>query len=219
MNFGTLRRLTPVSRRWGIDRGLPIDRYYIEGFLAAHAQSIAGRVLEIGDDRYTAHFGSGRVVKSDVLHVTEGNKKATIVADLTSAEHIPSNTFDCILLVQTLQLIYDTRAAIRTVNRILKPGGVLLATFPGISQTTDPTWGKYWAWNFTSLSARRLFAEVFPADNVQVDTHGNVLAAISFLEGLATEELSRHELDYRDEDYVCVITVKATKPAPVVTDE
>jgi len=39
------------------------------------------------------------------------------------------------VFTQTLHLIYDVRSAIRTLHRVLKPGGVLLATFPGISQT------------------------------------------------------------------------------------
>ena len=48
VKFGHLRRLTPFNRRWGYVRGLPVDRYYIENFLAGHAQDIHGHVLEIG---------------------------------------------------------------------------------------------------------------------------------------------------------------------------
>jgi len=134
VRFGSLRRVTPISQQWGFDRGLPIDRYYIENFLAHHENDIRGRVLEIGDNSYTPKFGGNRVTKSDVLYVEEGNPKATIVADLTSANHISSNTFDCIILTQTLQLIYDVQAALQTSFRILKPGGVLLATLSGIAQ-------------------------------------------------------------------------------------
>jgi SAM-dependent methyltransferase len=211
VSFGTLRQVTPISRDWGWDRGLPIDRYYIENFLARYADNIRGRVLEIGDNSYTLRFGCDRVTRSDVLHVEEGNPKATIVADLTSASHIPSEIFDCILLIQTLQLIYDVRAAIQTIHRILKPGGVLLATFPGISQTYDHTWGHCWYWNFTTLSARRLFEEFFPAADVKIYAYGNVLASISFLHGLAAEELQKEELDYNDPGYEVLITVRAVK--------
>ena len=124
---------------------------------------------------------------------------------------ISINAFDCIVLTQTLHLIYDTRAALRTLHRILKPGGVLLATFPGISQLDHHEWAESWYWGFTTRSARWLFNEVFPADNVEIAAHGNVLAAISFLHGLAEEELSREELDYRDPDYELLITVRAKK--------
>jgi glycosyltransferase involved in cell wall biosynthesis len=213
VRFGNLRRVKPFSCDFGVDRGLPIDRYYIEQFLSTHVLDIRGHVLEIKDETYTRQFGGDRVTKSDVIHITEGNPKATIVADLTCAEHIPSNTFDCAIVTQTLQLIYDVQAAIKTLHRILKPSGIVLATFPGISQISRydmNRWGYYWG--FTTLSAKRLFEEVFPVANVQVEANGNVLAAISFLQGLATQELRQEELDYCDPDYEVLITVRAVKP-------
>jgi SAM-dependent methyltransferase len=183
----------------------------VERFLARHAGDVRGRVLEVGDDSYTRRFGGDRVAVSDVLHVTGGNPQATIVADLASADDVPSDAFDCVILTQTLHLIYDFRAAIRTVHRILRPGGVLLATFPGISQISRDEWSDRWYWAFNSRSARRLFEEVFPASRVQVEPHGNVLSAISFLQGLAAEELRRGELDHRDPQYEVLITVQAAK--------
>ena len=149
--------------------------------------------------------------RTDVLHVSENNPQATIVADLANAAHIPSDTFDCIILTQTLHLIYDVRSALITLRRILKPGGVLLATLPGISQIDHHDWHESWYWAFTSLSARRLFAEVFAARNVSVETYGNVLAATAFLQGISFEELSANELDHEDSDYPVTITVRATK--------
>ena len=212
VRFGGLRRVTPISREFGYDRGRPIDRYYIENFLARHAQDIQGHVLEIGDDSYTREFGGNRVSVGDVLHVSEGNPQATIIADLTRAEHVPSDAFDCIIFTQTLQCIYDTRSAIRTLYRILKPGGVLLATFPGISQMDQGEWGDYWCWSFTRLSIRRLFGEAFPEENLGVEAHGNVLTAVAFLHGLAVEELRPEELDYRDPSFDVSITLRAVKP-------
>jgi ubiquinone/menaquinone biosynthesis C-methylase UbiE len=167
--------------------------------------------LEIGDNSYTCKFGGDRVAISDVLHVAEGNPQATVVADLTSADHIPGNTFDCVIMTQTLQLIYDVQAAIRTIYRILKPEGVLLTTFPGISQTYDPEWGDTWYWCFTTHSARRLFEDIFSKPNVHIEAFGNVLGAISFLHGLAEEELTREELDYYEPGYELTIGVKAVK--------
>ena len=211
VNFGNLRRLTPISNIFGFDRGRPIDRYYIENFLSQYANDIHGRVLEIEDDSYTRQFGGTRVTTRDVLHVTEGNPKATFVGDLTCAEHIPSNIFDCVILTQTLQLIFDMNAALKTLYRILKPGGVLLATLPGISPI-DTDWNGVYYWGFTTLSAQKLFTEIFPEENVIVEAYGNVLAAIAFLEGLAVEDIRAEELDYRDPAYQVSITVRAVKP-------
>ena len=210
IRFGSLRRLTPVSRDFGFDRGQPIDRYYIEQFLSVHAQDVRGAVLEVGDKAYTVKFGHDRVARSDVLHVESGQPSATVVADLTHAEDIPSEDFDCIIVTQTLQFIYGVRDAVRTLHRLLKPGGVLLTTVPGISQISRfdmDRWGEYW--RFTSLSTRRLLEEVFP--RVSVEAHGNVLASVAFLHGLAAEELRPEELDYRDPDYELLITVRAVK--------
>src|SRR5215470_3994137 len=182
VDFGSLRRVAPVSRNLGRDRGLPIDRYYIEAFLAANGDSIRGHVLEVDDNRYTRKFGGDRVTCSDVLHVHPNNPRATIVADLTRADHIASNCFDCIVLTQTLPCIYDIHAVVRTLHRILKPGGVVLATVGGItpiSRRDMERWGHYWS--FTTLSARLLFGEAFPGANVRVDSFGNVLVATAFL--------------------------------------
>jgi glycosyltransferase involved in cell wall biosynthesis len=212
VRFGSLRRVTPVSRHFGFDRGLPVDRYYIEKFLTRHGGDIRGCVLEIGDNNYTRRMGGDRVTRSDVLHVEEGNPKATYVGDLTCADHIPSQTFDCIILTQTLHFIYHVRAAIKTLYRILKPGGVVLVTIPGITQIARKEmerWGQYWS--FTKQSAQRLFVEVFPADNVTVEADGNVLTTAAFLYGLATQELLQKELDYHDPDYELIITVRAVK--------
>ncbi|NOH01800.1 MAG: glycosyltransferase [Chloroflexi bacterium] len=212
VQFGDFRRLMPISREFGFERGTPVDRYYIETFLARHASDIQGHVLEVGDDTYTRRFGGGRVTKKDILHAHGGNPAATIVADLARANHIPSNLFDCIILTQTLHLVYNVPAAIETLCRILKPGGVLLATFPGISQLSIDEWADSWYWSFTVHSAHRLFQQAFPAKNLEIRSYGNVLAATAFLQGLAAEELDRAELDHCDSHYQTLIAVRAVKP-------
>jgi hypothetical protein len=211
VDFGDLRRTEPISREFGFDRGQPVDRYYIENFLMRHADDVHGRTLEIGDDSYTRRFGGDRVEQADVLHAHGNNPLATFVGDLTKADHIPSNAFDCIVLTQTLHLIFDLDAAVKTLHRILKSGGVLLATVPGISQIENGEWRSTWFWSFTTLSAQRLLARHFKDEDVSVQAHGNVLAAIAFLQGVAAEELTRDELDAEDALYPMLITIRAQK--------
>ncbi len=211
VKFGSLDRLTPFSYHFGYDRGQPIDRYYIEKFLRDSSPDIQGRVLEIGDRSYTEKFGGDRVTVSDILYISRDNPQATIIGDLSNADHIPSDSFDCIILTQTLHLIYDVRSAIQTVHRILKPGGVALVTSPGITQISSDRWKPTWYWSFTTLSAQRMFCEVFPSENLTVKAFGNVLTASSFLYGMAAEEMSLQALNTHDPHYELLITVRAVK--------
>ncbi len=211
--LGDLRRLEPFSREWGFDRGTPVDRYYAEGFLARNSADIRGHVLEIGTDMYTRRYGGERVMRCEVLHVSEEHPDVTIVGDLTYSELFDAETFDCVILTATLQFIYDVRAALMTVHRALKPGGVLLCTVPGISPVSRydmDRWGDYW--RFTTRSLSRVLEETFPANDVTVEAHGNVLAAMAFLYGLASEELDRSELDHFDPDFEVLLAVRARKP-------
>jgi len=212
VRFGDLRRRQPISSVFGWDRGLPIDRYYIDRFLERYAKDISGHVLEVGDRAYTTSFGGKRVTSSDVLHYKPGNPEATIVGDLCTGQNIPQNTFDCLILTQVFPFVYDFRSAIANAAKALKPGGIILATFAGISQISQSDlerWGDFW--RFTSLSARRLFAEHFAGDSLTIETYGNVLAATAFLHGLAREELMTEELDYHDPNFEMIIAVRAAR--------
>ena len=212
VRFGDFGGVEPISREFGLDRGRPIDRYYIEGFLARNAGDIRGRVLEIKDSAFTRKYGGDRVTQSDVLDIEEANRRATIVADLSRAEDVPADAFDCIICTQTLHFIYEIGAAFRTLRRILKPGGVLLATFPGIGQTGCAELDEHYCWALSTLATRRLCEETFPGTDVEIEAHGNVLAAVAFLEGLAVRELREEELDHHDPDYELLITLRAVKP-------
>lgn len=212
VRFGSFRRLAPFSRRWGKDRGgRPIDRYYIERFLADEASRIRGRVLEVGDDRYTRLFGQA-VAASDVLHVRPDAPGVTVVADLSQSEHLEPEQYDCIIATQVVQVIADVEAAVRGMHRLLRPGGAVLATMTGIGQISRydmERWGEYW--RFTTLSAQRLFARAFDPSDIDVRSYGNVLAAAAFLYGMASEELRESELDHMDADYPVTITVRAVR--------
>jgi hypothetical protein len=70
-------------------------------------------------------------------------------------------------------------------------------------------WGDYW--RLTSLSARLLFADVYASRNVIIQTYGNPLSGTAFLQGIASGELKRKELDYTDPDYEVLIAVRAEK--------
>lgn len=190
-----------------------MDRYYIESFLEKHERDIRGCVLEMGDDLYSRRFGGDRITKLAVLHATGKDSGATIVGNLETGENIPRDHFDCIILTQTLNVVYGVSAAIKNVCRSLKSKGVVLATVPGISQISRydaDRWGDYW--RFTTQSIRRLFLPFFQASALSVTAHGNVRTATAFLDGYASEELSRSILDSHDPDFELLITIRAVKP-------
>ncbi len=207
--LGTLRRTKPLSDWWGFDRGTPVDRYYIERFLAEHRDAVRGRVLEVKDSRYTDRFGSS-VRERAVLDINSANPRATVIADLATADAVPTDSFDCFILTQTLQYVYDLPAALRHAHRILSPGGVLLVTAPALSRI-DPACPDKEYWRFTAASLRSLLAEVFPPDRVAVRTYGNVLAGIAFLTGMAAEELRARELAEDDPYFPLVVAARAEK--------
>jgi len=211
LDLGDLRRTTPVDANWGFERGTPIDRVYVERFVEGHVGDIRGRVLEIAAPDYTTRFGQA-VTSVDVLMAEEGNPEATIVADLTDAPQIPDGAFDCAIVTQTLQFVYDVRAALATLHRVLAPGGVLLATAPGLTKISpheDAVYGEWW--HYTARSLRRLAGEAFGEGNVEVASYGNVLAATGFLYGLAASDLDEVELDARDPLFEVVVTLRAVK--------
>jgi SAM-dependent methyltransferase len=151
------------------------------------------------------------VTYSDILHVSADNPSATLVGDLSEGDNFPSAMFDCIVLTQTLHLIFDMRKAIATLHRMLKPGGVLLATVPGVSSIDRGQWGSSWYWSLSPAALSRLLEEKFDSANVNVIAYGNVLAAVAFLHGLAEHELSAAELDAHDPQYPMIAAARAVK--------
>src|SRR5437899_8078265 len=110
--WGELHRLTPISRSFGFDRGQPIDRYYIEQFLSRHRTDIHDRVLEIGDPGYTQKFGGAQVTRAEVLDVVPGNAQATRIGDLATGQGMPRDAFECLIVTQTLHLLYAVHSAL-----------------------------------------------------------------------------------------------------------
>jgi SAM-dependent methyltransferase len=212
VRFGDLKRLAPISKDFGWGRGTPIDRLYIEAFLSRHAGDIRGRVLEIGDNVYTQRFGGARVEQSDILSVESFNPKATFVGDLTRPETLPEAAFDCIVFTQTLQYIFDTRAAVTALSRAVRPGGVLLLTVPAAgSQVDGSAWGATWYWWFTLPAVRRLLEISFPQDAVAIETYGNIFAATAFRYGLVLEDLELSDLDVSDPEFPVIVAARAVK--------
>ena len=205
------RRVTPVSADWGYDRGVPVDRFYIEGFLERHAADIRGVVLEIQEPDYTRRFGADRVARSEVLDLDGANPRATIVGDLRRLPQIGDGEFDCIILTQTLHVIDDMPRVVADCARLLRPGGVLLATLPAASRVCLEYGRDGDFWRVTEAGARRLFGAVFSPLHLEVEGRGNVSVTTAFLHGLAQHEVSPEQFAFYDPYNPTLVCVRATK--------
>lgn len=212
IDWGHLRRLKPISRDWGFDRGQPIDRHYIEAFLAENRADIKGHVLEIAGDDYTRQFGGTQVTRNDVLDIMKDNPRATIVADLTNADDLEGDRFDCIICTQTIQFIFDVNAVLATLYRLLRHEGVLLLTVPGITPISREDMAKSGDyWRFTDASIERLLGHNFPDSTFSIQNHGNVLASTAFIQGIAANELRTEELSLTDPQFPLLVSARVIK--------
>jgi hypothetical protein len=210
--WGDFRRTSPFSGDYGYDRGTPIDRFYIERFLAAHARDVRGRVLEVKAAGYTTRFGGDRVSESQVLDIDESNSHATIVADLGRPDSLPAGAFDCFILTQTLQFVAAVDAAVANAWRAVAAGGVLLVTVPTATMAVPDLAPDRDYWRFTSGGLRELLRRTAPEGELEVAGRGNVLTSIAFLMGLAAEELADEELELYDPRYEVVACGRLSKP-------
>jgi SAM-dependent methyltransferase len=203
------RHRRPLSEQWGLDRGHAIDRYYIETFLERHREDVTGVCLEVHGKVYIDRFGHD-VARAEILDVDPDNKHATIVGDLRRLDAVRDDTFDCFVCTHTIHLIDDMDAAVAESYRILKPGGVLLATFPGAVGRLARRWDDHW--RVLPKGAQFLFGKRFP--EVEVVAYGNVVSGLGVWMGKAAEELSPDELDFEDVDalHPVVVGVRAVKP-------
>ena len=209
LHIGQISSTRPLSNASGFDRGTPIDRYYVEQFLSEHAHDIRGCVLETGDASYSLRFGGERVTKQHIIHVDHSNPAATIVGDLSEPGTLPPKTFDCILLTQTLQYVFDVPAAVKQIRDALRPGGVALVTVPGVAPISHDDWEDSFYWRFTATSLERLFESAFAKSAIVVKPFGNLYAATTFLHGAAVQEVNKSKLIPVDPAYAIVICARA----------
>lgn len=202
--------LTPVSKRFGLERGKAIDRFYIEKFLADHRTNIKGTVMEIAEDRYIKMFPEN-VSESVILHVNGWGEGVT-KGNLATGDGIEANCIDCLICTQTIQFIYDIHNVVENIYKLLKPNGTVMLTAAAISQIAlydYKNWGEYW--HFTDQSMRELLQEAFAEDQIEVHAYGNMKAAIASMFGMCQEEMNLADLEYQDEQFPLIVAAIARK--------
>lgn len=205
--WGNLRRVTPFSAYYGFERGTPIDRYYLDRFLDAHRGDIHGDVLEIQTSGYTTRYGGGVRTASTIDIAPQF--EATFTCDLAqSGDVIPSESFDCFLLPNTLSVLRDIEGCLRHALRVVRPGGVILGTAASLCQLQRDG-GDYW--RLSAAGWREVAERVWPGCEVTIAPYGNCLAAIAAVMGIAVEELTGAELDVQDLQFPVLIGLRCRK--------
>ena len=199
----------PLSRRWAHERGTHVTRHFIDRFMARNRQDITGVVLEIKNRRYTDSLGHG-ITQADVLDVDASNRDANIITDLAQADCVRSELYDCFMLNETLQFVFDLNAGVGHAHRVLKPGGVLLVSVPCIG-AFDKDLFHTDHWRFTKAGCTRLFGNIFGPENVQVEPYGNFGTCMAGLSGVAVEEIPAEILAEHDEHFSVGICIRAQK--------
>lgn len=206
--WGNLRRLEPFGRSYGLGRGTPLDRVYIESFLAGSASRITGRVLEVKDDTYARRFGHD-LTAVDVVDIDPGNARANIVGDVMEPSTLVRERYDCVIFTQTLHLMTDPRTALDNLCRSLRPGGALLLSSPVLCVVDDASGPD--RWRLTPRALREIVETLTDCRLAKIDGHGNVLVANAFLMGLAAEELAPYEIEHHDPGYPIVVTATVVR--------
>jgi hypothetical protein len=213
-----LRRLGPLAG--GRQRGLPIVRYYWDRFLEDHRADIRGRALEIGGTDTIRRYGGEALTTAEAIDLARHSPEITVVADLTDADEVASNTYDCFVNQFTMHLIYDLEAALYHSLRVLKPGGVLLVNFPAVeylfTRGLDMGTGAplFVFWQFTPLQVENLFRRSGLTErDFELRLFGNLFARTAYQMNIPAEELTRTELEHVDAGHPLLICVRAVRPA------
>jgi SAM-dependent methyltransferase len=213
----TLRRTSAVYPGRAV--GMQVVRYYWNRFLDERRMDVRGRALEIGVTGTIRHFGEDRLTSAEAIDVSASDPSVTIVADLTKADHVLADQFDCFVNQFTMHILYDFRAALYHSIRLLKPGGVLLINFPcrsGYPANGIPLGSgrsAHVCWWFTPYLVETVCAELgIDEDHRELKTYGNYFALAAYMAGIPSEELTRDELETVDPDFPLLICARIQKP-------
>jgi SAM-dependent methyltransferase len=215
------RRLTPLGG--GKKNGLSVIRYYWADFLDKHRADIHGHALEVGETTTIRQYGGSMLTQADAIDLAAHSPDVRVVADLSRAELVPGDVYDCFVNQFTTCVIYDIEAALYHAVRILKPGGVLLINFwcldfylhRGLDMGTAPSghppmYMHHW---FTPIQVENMFRRLgLTETNYQVQIYGNLLTRMAFLLNIPAREFTPQELNHVDPGQPLLICVRAVKP-------
>lgn len=205
LNWGDLKKTVPICQAFGLTRGTPIDRYYLNKFIGEVKHEIIGNVLEIGGTPKDKDFYQINPGTSYKILNLEPGPGVDIVGDVHDPSIIEPESFDSIIIFNVLEHCYAPWIAVENMLTWLKPGGKCFAMVPSAIRV-HATPADYWrplpdafAYIFRNYTQQQLYI------------YGNPTTVIASYHGIAVEELTTEELDAYHPDYPVATCIMATK--------
>ncbi|TRU96281.1 MAG: methyltransferase domain-containing protein [Microcystis wesenbergii Mw_QC_S_20081001_S30D] len=205
LNWGDLKKSVPICHVFGLTRGKPVDRYYLNKFIQEIKPQIVGKILEIGGTSKDKDFYGINLGSSYQIMNIEPGLGIDIVGDAHDGSIIKPESFDSIITFNVLEHCYAPWQVVENIYTWLKPGGKCFVMVPS-AQRLHAIPRDYWrplpdafAWMFRKFSQQKLYV------------YGNPISVIASYHGIATEELTTEELDAFHPDFPVATCIVAQK--------
>jgi SAM-dependent methyltransferase len=129
-----------------------------------------GRVLDVGSKSspYISNIKNTEYKRLDIVP----NSRPDYVADLHDLGKLPKNYFDVVIATEVLEHLYDPQKAVEEIRKVLKKGGICIATTRFIYHY-HPDPHDYFRFTWDSL--RYIFRNY---QKVDVKHHGNYIQSM-----------------------------------------
>ncbi len=205
LDWGDLRRREPLCQVFGLGRGTPIDRHYLERFVESSRPLISGDVVDVGGDPADrVRFRLDGLSSFRVLDVAD-RAGVDVVADVHDAAALPEGSVDTVLLFNVLEHVRDPRTVAANVHRWLRPGGRCLVMVPN-AQRLHHAAEDHWRFSATGLA---LVFDCFASTEPR--SYGSLTTVLASFTGAAAEELTAAELAEHQADHPVATCLVATK--------
>lgn len=198
--------ILPLSRNFGVERGTPVGRYYIDKFIVSNCNTVSGDFLEFGAvARYKKYFN--KHISYDTISIFD-EEGITYVADIHNISELPDKKFDCIVCTQVFEHLKSPETAALSLYYLLKEKGVLLFTAPFINNVH----GCPSDYRRFTVEGCRFILESAGFNIEYIDFGGNCMVSTGSLLGMVVEDFSSEDLSFKDEIYPYNILIRASKP-------
>ncbi len=135
-------------------------------FLRRHGKDVTGSVLNCGSNndlygyrRFFPKCSRYRLLDLKTPEQWPGKPRDIVIADVQNMPQIPTDSEDCIIAYWLLYFLSNHRSALAEFRRVLKPNGILLASFIGNALKFNPNVLRRWT-PIEALEALEPFYEV-----------------------------------------------------------